>query len=144
AKVPPPLVEKLRSTRGDQETLNKLTELLTDGDEVEELPPRSLTLAPEYPDGEGSVVRFFGGIAPFSPNPMQQEMLSRLGATSPGQPRRAADGLLILKARTGSGKMEAVLAPALEARRRLFLIVPNRSLADDQERRISSYLSRMS
>lgn len=80
-------------------------------------------------------------IAGFAPNPMQEAMFARI---------RSGDCAVLLKAPTGSGKTEAVLAPALmglldgEHARRLFLILPTRSLVDDQIQRVERALERLS
>ena len=69
----------------------------------------------------------------FTPNPMQEELFTRI--TAEGE-----NPALLLKAPTGSGKTEAVLIPSLNAERRLFLIFPSRSLVDDQIDRCEKYL----
>ena len=73
----------------------------------------------------------------FTPNPMQEKLFTRI-VTEDENPA------LLLKAPTGSGKTEAVLIPSLNAKRRLFLIFPSRSLVDDQIRRCEEYLQRAS
>lgn len=71
-----------------------------------------------------------------NPNPMQEEMFRAISSQ---------DCAVLLKAPTGSGKTEAVVVPCLAAnvskdadefRRRLFLILPARSLVDDQVQRL--------
>ena len=104
---------------------------------------RKLILRPEKGAERGEDVeaaptrQFFGGICPFPANPMQDALSAELGQSD-------GDGFLLLKAPTGSGKTEAVVAPALEARRRLFLILPSRSLVEDQQQRLSLYLLEVS
>lgn len=71
------------------------------------------------------------------PNPMQDELFDHI------VPKKKNPALL-LKAPTGSGKTEAVLIPILQAERRLFLILPTRSLVDDQIGRCEKYLQRAS
>ncbi len=77
----------------------------------------------------------------FSPNPMQEEMFGRIAS---------GDCAVLLKAPTGSGKTEAVLVPALaglldgKEPRRLFLILPARSLVEDQTRRVEKIFARLS
>lgn len=77
----------------------------------------------------------------FKPNPMQREMFERVASV---------DCAVLLKAPTGSGKTEAVLAPALSSRlfggdpTRLFLILPTRSLVEDQVERVERVLSGLS
>lgn len=67
----------------------------------------------------------------FTPNDMQRAMYRRITSD---------DCAVLLKASTGSGKTEAVVVPALDAGRRLFLIYPARSLLQDQEIRIARML----
>ena len=84
-----------------------------------------------------SAIETYRNLAKFKPNPMQEEIFTRI-ATKGGNPA------LLLKAPTGSGKTETVLIPSLESCRRLFLIFPSRSLVDDQIRRCEEYLQRAS
>lgn len=80
-------------------------------------------------------------IADFAPNPMQEEMFGRIAS---------GDCAALLKAPTGSGKTEAVLVPALAGLlngtypHRLFLILPTRSLVDDQIERVKHIFNRLS
>lgn len=69
----------------------------------------------------------------FGPNEMQGKLYDLITGSTSG----CAE---LLKAPTGSGKTEAVVIPALEAQRRLFLIYPARSLLQDQEERIAKML----
>lgn len=77
----------------------------------------------------------------FDPNPMQRAMFERIAS---------GDCAVLLKAPTGSGKTEAVLVPALAGLldggepRRLFQILPTRSLVEDQAMRIERVLSKLS
>ena len=80
-----------------------------------------------------SAIEAYQNLAKFKPNPMQEELFTRI-TTEGGNPA------LLLKAPTGSGKTEAVLIPSLESCRRLFLIFPSRSLIDDQIDRCEEYL----
>lgn len=67
-------------------------------------------------------------------NPMQQEVSSYVE-------QNHQDGLsLLLRSPTGSGKTEAVLWPCLKEGRRLFLVLPTRSLLEDHQKRIASIL----
>lgn len=80
-------------------------------------------------------------IVGFEPNPMQEEVFKRI---------TSGDCAALLKAPTGSGKTEAVLVPALtglldgDFSRRLFLILPTRSLVDDQVQRVEKTLAQLS
>lgn len=88
-----------------------------------------------------SVKDAYQQIAGFAPNPMQAAMFERLAS---------GDCAALLKAPTGSGKTEAVLVPALAGLldgnhpRRLFLILPTRSLVDDQIERVEKALGKLS
>ncbi len=79
-------------------------------------------------------------IVGFAPNPMQEEMFEKV---------TSGDCATLLKAPTGSGKTEAVLVPALaglltgEQPRRLFLILPTRSLVDDQIARVEKIFNHL-
>ena len=84
-----------------------------------------------------SAIETYLNLAKFRPNPMQEELFTRIAT-------KGENPALLLKAPTGSGKTEAVLIPSLEAGRRLFLILPSRSLVDDQIRRCKEYLQRAS
>jgi len=122
--------------------------LIVRGGPIIECPSVVLTLCPEAGagrDDEGSATRsFYGGVAAHipSPNPMQQHMREELGGGTAGH--GVSDGFVLLKAPTGSGKTEAMLAPALEGGRRLFLILPSRALVEDQRARINTYLEQAS
>lgn len=74
----------------------------------------------------------------FSPNPMQEELATKLDRKQNPNPA------LLLKAPTGTGKTESVLFPALANDYRLFLVLPTRSLLEDQRERINEYLIRFS
>lgn len=67
----------------------------------------------------------------YTPNPMQEEMYDIV---------TAEDCTVLLKAPTGSGKMEAIVVPALQVQRRLVLIYPALSLIEDQEMRLAKLL----
>ncbi|MEZ0396399.1 MAG: CRISPR-associated helicase Cas3' [Anaerolineales bacterium] len=88
-----------------------------------------------------SLKEAYSKIAGFSPNPMQAEMFRQI---------TSGDCATLLKASTGTGKTEAVLVPALTGLldsgqpRRLFLILPTRSLVDDQVQRVGKMLERLS
>lgn len=72
-----------------------------------------------------STLEAYQQFAKFKPNPMQEELFTRIA-------KKDLNPALLLKAPTGSGKTEAVLIPSLESCRRLFLIFPSHSLVDDQ------------
>lgn len=88
-----------------------------------------------------SVKDAYQTIVGFEPNPMQEAMFERI---------TSGDCATLLKAPTGSGKTEAVLVPALtglldgDSSRRLFLILPTRSLVDDQVQRVEKTLAHLS
>ncbi len=120
--------------------LHAWEELAERGLRVTTQPAVALTLHPEKgaERNGGAGPTFYGGAAEgLHPNPMQEQTMALL--KDPG-----ADGFLLLKAPTGSGKTEAVLAPALEAGRRLFLILPSRALVEDQRGRLARYLAQAS
>lgn len=71
----------------------------------------------------------------FIPNPMQQEMFEAIVKNDPA---------ILLKSPTGSGKLEAILFPALAQGYRLILPLPARSLLEDQKERIEKYLKTLS
>lgn len=71
----------------------------------------------------------------YVPNPMQKDVYETI---------TSEDCTLLLKAPTGTGKMEAVVIPALSAGRRLFLIYPALSLIEDQEMRLEKLLQHLS
>ncbi len=72
----------------------------------------------------------------FSPNPMQEDIWRALVEDENG-------GLLLL-APTGSGKTEAVAVPGLALGRRIFVVLPSRSLVDDQFVRFAKMVQRAS
>lgn len=74
-------------------------------------------------------------LAGFTPNPMQSAMYEAVTAEHPA---------ILLKAPTGTGKMEAVLFPALVKGYRLILPLPAKSLLEDQKERIENYLIQFS
>lgn len=73
-------------------------------------------------------------IGNFLPNPMQEALAEQLDRNKNPTPA------ILLKSPTGSGKMESVLFPALANGHRLFLVLPARSLLEDQKERIHKYL----
>jgi len=75
-------------------------------------------------------------LAGLTPNPMQEEIFHEI--TSNKNPA------ILLKAPTGSGKLEAILFPVLAQNYRLFLPLPTRSLLDDHRQRIQEYLKQLS
>jgi CRISPR-associated endonuclease/helicase Cas3 len=73
----------------------------------------------------------------FKPNQMQEALLDSIE----GQVLPPA---ILLQSPTGSGKTEAVLFPALANDYRLFVVLPTRSLIEDQSQRIEKYLIKFS
>ncbi len=71
----------------------------------------------------------------YQPNPMQEALYNAIVG---------GDCAVLLKAPTGTGKMEAVVVPALSAERRLVLIYPALSLIEDQEMRLTQILRSLS
>lgn len=93
------------------------------------------------PRDEGSKLdskQIYKAVGGFTPNPMQQELAQELDQKQNPHPA------ILLKAPTGTGKTEAILFPALANNYRLFLILPTRSLLEDQRERIHGYLERFS
>jgi len=75
-------------------------------------------------------------LARFNPNPMQQEIFEKITQDD--------DIAVLLKAPTGSGKLETILLPALAKGYSLILPLPARSLIDDHRQRVEKYLQRFS
>ena len=71
----------------------------------------------------------------YIPNPMQQNVWDAIANPNPA---------FLLKAPTGSGKMEAVVFPCLAKGYRLILPLPARSLVEDQKQRIEQYIKTFS
>jgi CRISPR-associated endonuclease/helicase Cas3 len=71
----------------------------------------------------------------YRPNAMQEALYDVI---------TGGDCAVLLKAPTGTGKMEAVVIPALSAERRLVLIYPALSLIEDQEMRLAQILRSLS
>jgi CRISPR-associated endonuclease/helicase Cas3 len=80
----------------------------------------------------------YQAVGRFTSNPMQDELARELDREKNPSPA------ILLKAPTGSGKTEAILFPALANNYRLFLVLPTRSLLDDQHKRIHGYLEEFS
>lgn len=79
----------------------------------------------------------YRALTPFKePNPMQRDVWRALVENK--------EGGLLLMAPTGSGKTEAVAVPGLALGRRIFVILPARSLVDDQIGRFEAMLRRAS
>lgn len=75
-------------------------------------------------------------LAGFAPNPMQQQVFEAISNNE--------NPAILLKAPTGSGKLEAIVFAALAANYRLFLPLPARSLLEDQKQRVENYLKKFS
>ena len=71
----------------------------------------------------------------YIPNPMQKDVWDAIASDNPA---------FLLKAPTGSGKMEAVLFPCLAQGYRLILPLPAKSLIEDQKERIEQYIKTFS
>lgn len=82
-----------------------------------------------------TVEEIFYEITEKTPNPMQAAMWNRVMDN---------DCAVLLKSPTGSGKTEAVVAPALKKGLRLFMVFPARSLVEDQIGRLESLFMRLS
>ncbi|MEH2047767.1 CRISPR-associated helicase Cas3' [Nostoc sp.] len=99
--------------------------------------PKSITLSAYKSDDKlkdwncNSFYKALGG-ENFVPNPMQDRVFKAIANND--------HPAVLLKSPTGSGKMEAILFPALARGYRLFLPLPARSLLEDQKERIEKYL----
>lgn len=82
-----------------------------------------------------SIYQAVGG---FSPYAMQAEMMNALSQEQNPHPA------ILLKAQTGTGKTEAIVFPSLANDYRLILVLPTRSLLEDQRERIHGYLESFS
>lgn len=106
----------------------------------EKAEPKSITLESRQSDTNlkswncESLYKALGG-EQFIPNPMQQEVFEAIVKNNPA---------FMFKSPTGSGKLEAVLFPALAQGYRLILPLPARSLLEDQKERIEKYLIKLS
>lgn len=74
----------------------------------------------------------------FTPNPMQEKLINALNPEINPSPS------CLLKAPTGSGKLEAILIPSLAYDYKLILVLPTKSLLEDHRQRIDSYLLKFS
>jgi CRISPR-associated endonuclease/helicase Cas3 len=100
--------------------------------------PKTAILKPYPPLAEPEDNRcefWYRQLAGFQPNPMQKEMFEALAEEAPA---------ILLKAPTGTGKLESVLFAALAHNYRLFLPLPARSLLEDQKQRVEEYLKKFS
>lgn len=99
-----------------------------------------VTLRPRATESEVylSANSLYERLRQFTPNPMQQELTEALDSKQNPYPA------VLLKAPTGSGKTESIVFPALANDYRLFLILPTRSLLEDQRQRIDQYLKEFS
>ena len=101
-------------------------------------PPKTAILKPYTPLAEPEDKRcefWYQQLAGFQPNPMQKEMFEALAEETPA---------ILLKAPTGTGKLESILFAALAHNYRLFLPLPARSLLEDQKQRVEEYLKKFS
>ncbi|HWP91630.1 MAG TPA: CRISPR-associated helicase Cas3' [Thermodesulfobacteriota bacterium] len=85
-------------------------------------------------DNVDDTYRLIGGDT-FKPNALQREAFDLFADD---------DISSLILAPTGSGKTEAILFPALSFNKRLILVLPARSLVDDQRKRIDRYLKHLS
>ncbi len=99
-----------------------------------------VTLRPRATESEVrlSANSLYERLRQFTPNPMQQKLAEALDSKQNPYPA------VLLKAPTGSGKTESIVFPALANDYRLFLILPARSLLEDQRQRIDQYLKEFS
>ena len=80
----------------------------------------------------------YQAVGDFTPNSMQVELAEALNREQHPHPS------ILLKAPTGTGKTEAIIFPSLGNDYRLILVLPTRSLLEDQRERIHGYLERFS
>lgn len=80
----------------------------------------------------------YQAVGDFTPNSMQVELAEALNREQNPHPS------ILLKAPTGTGKTEAIVFPSLGNDYRLILVLPTRSLLEDQRERIHGYLERFS
>ncbi|HEY9796102.1 MAG TPA: DEAD/DEAH box helicase [Leptolyngbyaceae cyanobacterium] len=108
--------------------------------------PRTISLQPHLSTEASqswSAEKFYSQLADFhQPNQMQVEVFKAI-YEDPDRVKQKHPAIL-LKAPTGTGKLEAVLFPALASGYRLILPLPARSLLDDQKGRIERYLKKFS
>ncbi|MBE9204528.1 CRISPR-associated helicase Cas3' [Synechocystis salina LEGE 06099] len=105
---------------------------------VEEIIIRRLTVESEDTiDGNAIYQRLGNNGEGFTPNRMQQALMTHIMD-------EGSHPAVLFKAPTGSGKTEAILLPALANRNRLILVMPTRSLIEDQSERIDLYLTNFS
>lgn len=83
-------------------------------------------------------ITLYQAIGKFLPNPMQEDLAESLN------PELNPHPAMLSKSPTGSGKTESILFPALAHNYRLFLVLPTRSLLEDQKERINEYLLKFS
>lgn len=108
-------------------------------EEPEKAPERKAILKPYLSENhfQNKDCKFcYQQLAGFTPNPMQEEIFEKIDKND--------DLAILLKAPTGSGKLEAIIFPALANNYRLILPLPARSLLEDQKQRAEKYLQQFS
>jgi CRISPR-associated endonuclease/helicase Cas3 len=104
--------------------------------------PRTISLQPYQSINIARIwtaEEFYKQLADFKPTPMQLEVFDAIYDSD--QTHHPA---ILLKAPTGTGKTESIVFPALASGYRLILILPVRSLLDDQKKRVENYLKQFS
>ena len=96
---------------------------------------KPLLRAPETQQPCTDIEQLYRDICGFAPNVMQSDLYQKLAQ---------GDDALLVRAPTGSGKTEAVWFPALALGKRLIMPLPTRSLLEDHEQRLTTYLQRFS
>lgn len=75
------------------------------------------------------IEKFYQKAVDFSPNPIQHEVWNQYYSAN-GHPA------LLIKAKTGTGKTEAILLPAIADNRRIIMVLPSKALIEDMGARV--------